>query len=200
MTQAESPSENSVTAFLDRGGIVYALPVFNADGYVADERGNARGVDLNRDFSIRAGGHVGFRQPESQQLAEFLAKDFADANAKLVFSLDYHCCQGSLLHPWSFRGPRLDPVARAAHEKVGLLLQSIFGRSYIFGTAPDLLGYSALGTTKDYYFETYDSLAFTFEGVYKKENERFDYHRQFWDRVFTDAAQGGGIFRALNAR
>lgn len=179
---------HGVSRYLKTGGVIYVLPIANPDGYEARQRENARGKDLNRDFTVKAAGVVGFTQPEMSNVARFIDSELKSKNLRLRLTLDYHCCAGVLLYPWSFKKP-VPPVMSepvdAAHRAVGRLMQNYFTTSYQYGKTPDLLGYSATGTSKDYYFETYGSLSFTFEGVYKQEAEKLDLHTQMWDAIFA---------------
>ena len=77
-----------------------------------------------------------------------------------------------------------DDVAR--HEAIGVLMKKDIGEEYNVGTTPNILGYSAIGTTKDYYYERYNAAAFTFEGAYKVEQKNFEKHVKFWDEVLQN--------------
>ncbi|MEW6742295.1 MAG: M14 family zinc carboxypeptidase [Planctomycetota bacterium] len=56
------------------------VPVANPDGLARDQRGNARGVDINRNFPTsnrtraRAHGETGFSEPESRALGDLIAE------------------------------------------------------------------------------------------------------------------------------
>lgn len=175
-----------LTKYLKSGGVLYVLPIANPDGYTARERENSHGKDLNRDFSVKAAGVKGFTEPEMTNVAKFIDSEIRTKNLKLRVTLDYHCCAGTLLYPWSFKKPlppTIDPATESAMQSVGKLMQQFFSASYQYGKTPDLLGYSALGTSKDYYFETYGSLSFTFEGVYRQEAQKLDLHVKMWDAI-----------------
>jgi hypothetical protein len=120
----------NLASLLDRGGLLFLLPVVNPDGYEAVRRENAAGADLNRDFEVRryaarfaaaALGAVPYTeeqravlaayvvapkatQPESRALIEGLSRAIRAANAQVKVFIDYHCCQdddrGALLHAW----------------------------------------------------------------------------------------------------
>ncbi|BAV07809.1 zinc carboxypeptidase domain protein [Filimonas lacunae] len=64
--------------------LIYVIPFMNPDG-VADGnwRHNEGGIDLNRDWQD-------FHQPESQAVRDFLKKELADNENKLLFSIDFH--------------------------------------------------------------------------------------------------------------
>jgi succinylglutamate desuccinylase len=178
---------SSLRRFIDEGGLIYIVPILNPDGYMARERENARGADLNRDFSIKAAGYKAFKQPESTALALYLERESAQENVQIQMTLDYHCCIGALLYPWSFAKPPVAPIPerdRQLHEAIGHAMLGIFGGKYKFGQTPVVLGYSAIGTTKDYYYEKYGSTSFTFEGRYGVEDKNFEKHVRLWDEVF----------------
>lgn len=183
----------SLNRYIDDGGLIYIVPIFNPDGYMARQRENARGADLNRDFSIRAANHNAFKQPESTALSLYVEKESARENVQIQMTLDYHCCIGALLYPWSFAKPPVAPIPerdRQLHEEIGHAMIGIFGNKYKFGQTPVVLGYSAIGTTKDYYYEKYGSTSFTFEGRYGVEDKNLAKHVQLW----------GEVFRQLNTR
>lgn len=74
--------ENFITRYLASGKIVEpvcVLPLLNPDGYYANSRTNARGVDLNRNFpchwsreSIDPSGEAPLSEPESIALYDFI--------------------------------------------------------------------------------------------------------------------------------
>lgn len=185
--------------FFKMGGTVYLVPIYNPDGYDNRRRENSNGVDLNRDFSVKQANFQGFKQPESIAMRDFMNKEIAQSGRKLLFSIDYHCCIGAALYPWSFQGaPKVDPASEQIFLGLGKIIKSFFGANFQVGTTPNILGYSAVGTSKDYYFETYGSYSFTFEGLYGQENKRFDQHVLMWKALisqFTDAYRRSLGFR-----
>lgn len=181
-------------AFLAAGGLVYIVPVVNPDGYRARERHNARGTDLNRDFPLRTAQHPGFQQPETASLGRYVDNEVRSLGGALRVSIDYHCCFGAMLYPWSFSRPAPPPVPAGDEQAflaIGTLMKTHFGANYEIGKTPSLLGYDALGSTKDYYYENYKTLSFTFEGVYGGR-EKLENHVAFWESIF------GGINRAAS--
>jgi len=174
----------SFNQFLNEGGVLYILPILNPDGFTAGTRQNAHQTDLNRDFPILLKAHPGFYEPESRMLVDYLIKDLAEHNLKLALTWDYHCCGAALIHPWSFDA---DPIAKPdlkAHQEIGKIMQSLFSTIYRVGASVEILKKPRTGTSKDYFYETFHSLSFTFEGKKNIENSNFPKHTRLWEKIF----------------
>lgn len=185
-----NPSTPGFTRYMQTGNLLYIVPIFNPDGYTLNTRGNAKNVDLNRDFPLKQFPNQGFSQPETKFLAQFVDGELRKNNAVLAATLDYHCCFGALLYPYSYATPTPPPVVPAdlqAFQKIGQMMQAVFGKDYVYGTTPDILSYSAVGTTKDYYYENYKSTSFTFEGE-PDGLEKLALHVQWWDQLLGSLA------------
>ena len=78
--------------FLDRGGVLYVVPVVNPDAREARTYENANGVNLNRDWSIQS-------QPETRTLVEFLEREETAEKIDLQLVIDYHIGIPRLLYP-----------------------------------------------------------------------------------------------------
>ncbi len=167
--------------FLDQGGVFIFIPVLNPDGYTARKRTNSHGVDLNRDWDVTPANFQGFKQPETKALAEKIADLQHQMSLRLEVTVDYHCCIGALLHPWSYKNEKLPPGDAQRHVEVEQLASKALNIQ--LGTTNDVLGYAPLGTTKDYYYSTYGSRAFTYEGRRNQENKYFDKHVAWWDAL-----------------
>ncbi len=169
--------------FIENGGVVYFVPIMNPDGYSAGQRGNAVGADLNRDFKIQAAGNQGFRQPETLAVTNFVALEAQSLQLTVEATMEYHCCIGGLIHPWAWTSEGLTGDALTRHQEFGELVKDIF--NYPYGTVSDILGYSAVGGSDDYYLETYGRRAFSFEGQRSVESRRLADHIRLWDRFFA---------------
>ena len=195
--------------FLTKGGAIYIVLVLNPDGYEyhrtltpqqrqADggpDSGNSWGrmngnrIDLNRDFPMPLANQAGVTQPETKLLVDFVRSEIT-SKYKLEFSMDYHCCigEGALLLPWAYSETAVMDAADQERYKgpAALFARQLTGIRV--GRAFDIAGYAAVGTTKDYYFNEYKSVSFTFEGKYLEEGKRLEAHRLFWDSLMADIA------------
>ena len=72
--KAGVPITNALRISKPPAGVAYfVISWYNTDGVAHNTRGNARGVDLNRDFPVWGGAH-GLSQPESKVLYAAIAK------------------------------------------------------------------------------------------------------------------------------
>ncbi|HRK01082.1 MAG TPA: M14 family zinc carboxypeptidase [Oligoflexia bacterium] len=185
--QGDRSTMPELQRFVAEGGVIYIAPILNPDGYEGRYRENRNGVDLNRDFGLPPENLPGFTQPETRSLVTTLQRDAAAHRLNLRVAVDYHCCIGALLYPWSYdEGPEMPREHEAAYQALGNAMLRPFkdvGR-YRLGKTPTLLGYNAVGTSKDYYYAVHGTLAFTFEGVFRKEQANLAQHIAMWESVF----------------
>jgi succinylglutamate desuccinylase len=171
--------------FLAKGGVIYFIPVVNPDGYAARMRANSAGTDLNRDFDgIEPRPTSRFTQPETKLLAQILDSEIQNNHLEFKFSMDYHCCLPAALMPWSYadRYPTRS-IDMTEFEAIGTLEKSILG--YEAGNPHATVGYNALGTSMDYFYAKYRTIAWAIEGKYGGEFGEFTQHAQFFDEVFA---------------
>lgn len=185
----QTAGANSISTFLSQGGVIYVAPILNPDGYDSRDRENQRGVDLNRDYTVVMARVEGFKEPETKSLVDYLKQDIQTSSRKLAVAMDYHCCIGALLYPWSFTGPTLSNEAKQKHLRVVQHMNTNLGTEMSAGTTPVILGYSAKGTSKDFYYEAFGALGFTFEGRRGKENKFFTEHTAMWEDIIQDLVQ-----------
>lgn len=182
--------------YFQTGGSIYIVPILNPDGYEARRRENARGVDLNRDFSVKQANHIAFKEVETQAIRDMIDTQLKTNQQQLLITMDYHCCIGAALYPWSFKpAPNLPATDLALFKNFGSIIKSAFGPNFKVGTTPDVLGYSAIGSTKDYYYENYRSMSFTFEGEVNIEKNKFQQHVQMWRSLIQYAQLTRGLTR-----
>lgn len=179
----DAANEGVTSHYLKEGGVIYIAPILNPDGYDLSIRENDNGIDLNRDFTVLAAEVQGFTEPETMSLVKYLEHDLAQAKKKLEVAMDYHCCTGALLYPWSFTGPQLSSVDEKRHSAIAEAMHSTLGRRIRFGKTPEILGYSARGTSKDFYFEKFGARSFTYEGRQGKEDRYFRQHTSMWKNI-----------------
>ena len=167
--------------FFDRGGAIVAVPVVNPDGYDSRSRGNSLGKDLNRDWPLPYHKIAGFHEVETSALARALdALTGSPTRFDFRVTVDYHCCLGAVLYPWS-NGQVLPPPELARHHALAQLASNLLNVE--IGTTGQLLGYSPLGTAKDCYYEHFGATSFTFEGRERVEKNYLSQHLAWWETL-----------------
>ncbi|MBI1859372.1 MAG: succinylglutamate desuccinylase/aspartoacylase family protein [Deltaproteobacteria bacterium] len=180
----QSKGQGTFQKFIDTGGAVVFVPIVNPDGYDLRQRENTHDTDLNRDWDVPPANFKGFTEVETGNLSSKLDELGEKLGLRYRVTVDYHCCAGALLYPWSYETETtLPPDALKEHQAMGQLAQSILGKDVEHGTTGQILGYYPMGTTKDYFYDHYKSLSFTYEGRYGQENEYFDKHVQWWQAI-----------------
>lgn len=174
-------------AFLQKGGIIYFIPVVNPDGFVRKRRLNENGADLNRDFDLLPRNDSRFTQPETRALADFIERDLVASNAKLKLSLDYHCCVPALITPWTYIDAQPEAKDQSAFQTLGNIGRDILGFPY--GNANQTVNYLAEGSSIDYFYAKYGTRALAIEGSWWGEEGNVEKHADFWDKLFQNLAQ-----------
>lgn len=184
----EHRTSKGVGRFLNGGGLIYVAPILNPDGYERRRRENENGKDLNRDFELERVSKRGFTQPETKGLVDALKGELRDHDLTIKVTLDYHCCVGALIYPWGHSETEtLPPKELAEHKRLaGMILEDFPG--YSSGRAINVVGYTALGASDDFFHEAFGATSFTFEGAEGQENRNFDRHTAMLDRVLGDQA------------
>ena len=175
--------QSSLKSFLGEGGIIYLIPVYNPDGFIAGARENANNVDLNRDFVIPSAKNQGFTQVETKSFVNLINSESKKENFSLELFMEYHCCIGGLIHPWA---RTQDPIAKpqlTALEEIGEISKKALG--YPYGNAQDIVNYVATGTSIDYFQEIFMRRAFSLEGKYEVEDKNFRKHVAMFGEIFT---------------
>ncbi len=190
LTQALLDSNTDVLEnYIASGGALLVVPIMNPDGYDRRRRGNAKRVDLNRDWpNSRSPKPSEFKQPESEALSK-LVENFLSDNplTKLNFAMDYHCCvDGMLLKPWGYqKGEYMSQNEEIRFNYFVDPMLKYFPRPGKVGTPPDLL-YSAQGTTLDYWFDQYGAISLTYEGTRRKEEGMLSFHVLWWEDILQN--------------
>mmetsp|Transcript_17284 Transcript_17284/g.45065 ORF Transcript_17284/g.45065 Transcript_17284/m.45065 type:complete len:403 (-) Transcript_17284:195-1403(-) len=101
----------------------FYMPMLNPDGYERNQRGNARGADLNRDFPTPTGGAGGV-QPESAAYMEFANQHKFDISlmyhgGAVVCNYPYDSCYTSSIVPRP-----CPPAATSYHPRSSEVLPS----------------------------------------------------------------------------
>lgn len=179
----------SIQKFLASGGEILFIPVMNPDGYVEDQRWNSSGADLNRDFELKRTGHPPSTEVETKSYEIFLKNELYTTGRKLRFTMDYHCCIGSLLVPWAYgRSVSMPQKDIVRYQLLRDLAKNVLGTTS--GTPWEILGYTADGSTMDHFFEGYGNVAVAYEGAYRVEHQYFAKHSAFLERVIDSINEG----------
>lgn len=200
---------------------VVVLPILNVDGRHRVEldllqgkrayrRGNANGVDLNRDFAVNrestalwqkiipayySKSPAPLSQPESQAL-DRLAQERFDVSVSL------HAFGGFVYHPWSGRFTATPD--EAAFATLGRVMVSGTTRPY---TSKQLsrwgFFFRALGSELDHLYGTYGTLAYlvelTHSGIQPLQRETWKNHFRWYNPAdpAPHVQDGVGLLRAL---
>lgn len=175
----------TVKTFLAMGGVVYFVPKINPDGVMDGARANGEGLDLNRTFLKE---YLSEKR-ESAQLSKWFEREADQQNLKLVMAMDYHCCNGSLIYPEiSPEGPSVKKLFyEQSFAKMATLMKAEVNEGYRTGVTKEMFGYKTRGTLKDYWFQKYGTLSFTFEGISPREESRnLSNHLNWWEKIFGE--------------
>ena len=170
-------------SFLADGGLIYMIPVYNPDGFIAGVRENSNHVDLNRDFIIPSLANDGMKEVETKSFVNLIHSEAKKENFSLEFFMEYHCCIGGLIHPWAHTEKPLAKQQLIALEEIGEISKKTLG--YPYGNAHDIVNYNATGASIDYIQETFMRRAFSLEGKYETEDKNFRKHVVMYDEIFS---------------
>lgn len=176
----------SLKLYLAVGGVIYYIPVINPDGFEDRQRANGHDKDLNRDWDVPPTQLHLFTEPESTALAKYLDSDLSAHGLKYVFSLDYHCCLGAMITPWTYINSYPSQNDMVKYNEFAQIQKVALG--FDVGNAMDTVGYNAVGGTIDYFFSKYGTTAFAIEGRQGGEYDSLDKHLKFFDGVFNKVA------------
>jgi hypothetical protein len=179
----KSGETTPVGRFVKAGGVVYMIPVYNPDGFSAGARENANNIDLNRDFSLPSQGSEAVTQPETKAFLSLITSEQKKENFSLELFMEYHCCIGGLIHPWTYADKAPSRAEMKALKEVGEISKNAFG--YPYGNAWDIVNYNAAGTSIDFIQETFMRRAFSFEGQYKEEDKNIRKHAAMFDQILS---------------
>lgn len=170
--------------FLDRGGVVFLLPIFNPDGYIADTRQNANGADLNRDFDSVIEREYNQTQPEVRNWIGFLEAQIDSRQIELRLMLDYHCCAEALIYPLARSLDPLPAKDQNLYRQIGRDVQSIFGYNFRHGQTIEVLRDVFAFTSMDFFYQKHRALSFGFEGYDQEQPQKIEKHRLMWEYFF----------------
>jgi hypothetical protein len=146
----------------------YLMPIMNPDGYVAYDRWNANGVDLNRNWDGPGsgedpyGGPYPFSEPETAALRDFLL-----ANPTVLVHTDIHGYVPYIMWPWAHTAthcPDHDTFLAIASEMRDRVAAA-GGGTYSIGTIYDMMWYPVSGCSTNYSYGVLDLWAIAIEVV-----------------------------------
>lgn len=143
--------------FLDQGGELIFIPKVNPDAIKLSARNNVFGSDLNRDFLLNK-----LQSQESYFLSKWLDKELKKTNTKLVIAIDYHCCGGALLYP-EVQSKKEQRFYQTHFKEISSVMNKSLNQDFTRSSSKNFFGERKIGTLKNYLFEKYGTLSFTFE-------------------------------------
>jgi hypothetical protein len=172
--------------YFKTGGSILVTPIVNAWGYTKRTRANSAGQDLNRDYSLLNRPSTGFTHSEVKSLNLYVKRKLAEFNSPLVFTMDYHCCngargKGALI--WTNNFDRESSRKIVYHKMRDIMKSNLKGLTA--GTAMDIVGYDPKGTSNDYWDNYFGAYALVFEGQQGEENKKLNKHYKSLAEIFN---------------
>lgn len=96
---------NETVTYLVDTREIWIIPMMNPDGHEMDTRGNANGVDLNRDYGYMWGPGWGSPGPFSQPETQVMRANAIDN--PFVLSISYHTSQLKVNYVWNYKPERV---------------------------------------------------------------------------------------------
>jgi hypothetical protein len=152
---------------------IWVIPIFNVDGHVANNRGNANGVDLNRDYGYRWSGLTGYSPgPFSQPETRLTRQHSIDNNIAIEFA--YHSAAAYVNYLWD-NHPADPPDSGFIETLARQYADSTYGSN---ATRLDPINgydwYEVDGSCQDASFGLFGSLAYTIETEQYSQQARID--------------------------
>jgi len=137
---------------------IHIMPLFNPDGYVLDQRYNANGVDLNRNFPEPAGTH------STQETETIHFMDYGNAN-DFVLSQNGHGGALVVNYPWDYTytlAPDNDALIQMSLEYSTYNLP-MYNGSFPQGITNGAAWYITQGCLQDWSYDQTDCIDVTIE-------------------------------------
>lgn len=166
--------------FVTSGGVIFVIPQVNPDGVFRKNRFSSFGTDLNRDFRVRR-----LQMQETHSLSKWIEAELKKLDAQLVLAIDYHCCVGALLYPDSAKA-KSNALFSRYYQDITSLAQKTISEKISGGVTQDFFGRKTFGTLKDYWFQKYSAISFTFEAPSMDNGKAmFDQQVTWWGEVLN---------------
>jgi hypothetical protein len=158
-------TDPALTALVDRIDW-WLMPIMNPDGYVAYQRYNANGVDLNRNWAgpgsgnDPTGGPFPFSEPETAALRDFLL-----ARPDMLVHLDVHGYVPWIIWAWAHIPDPTPDHATFLYLGEGMRdrIAAAGGGVYTIGTIYDVAWYPISGCSTNYVYGVLDRWSMAIE-------------------------------------
>ena len=138
-------SDPHITALVDHAEW-FLIPIANPDGYVANNRTNSHGVDINRNWGGPGHGSNPFSEPETQHLRDLMVN-----NPQIRVLVDIHGYVNLLMWPWGYTSQLCadDALFRTVTTTCRAKIAAAGGGNYDIGPIYTTI-YPAPGCSTDY--------------------------------------------------
>ena len=151
---------------------LWVIPIFNVDGHVANDRTNANGIDLNRDYGYRWSGMGNSPSPFSQAETRLMRQHSIDNNISIEFA--YHSAASYVNYLWD-NHPADPPDSNLIVTLAVEYKDSTYGSSTTqLDTINGYRWYEVDGSCQDASFGLFGSIAYTIETEQHSQQARID--------------------------
>jgi hypothetical protein len=161
---------------------IWVIPIVNPDGRVASTRGNANGVDLNRDYGYMWGewgdSTSPFSQPETQVIRENALEN------PFVLSLSFHTSEMKVNYIWNYKHER------APDNAVVEYLSNQYGSHNGYDVVEGYDWYQTMGDTNDFSYGCRGDIDWTIETPNTNIPQVWELHREAMFDIIKAADMG----------
>lgn len=182
---------------------IFIMPLMNPDGYEVRSRGNAQGVDLNRnfpDFVTDPNNTPQGRAPETAAMMNFLAQ------RRGVLSANFHTGNLVVNYPWDSTlnfHPENDLIYDVSLNRYACFNTPMYnhhGGIYDHGTVRGAVWYVVHGGMQDYSYYWHNNLQVTVELSYDFEPPAAELAAYYADNYYSLLYYIGACRRGLQGR
>jgi len=149
---------------------LWVVPIVNVDGHVANNRSNANGIDLNRDYGYRWSGMGNSPSPFSQPETRLVRQHGIDNNIAIEF--EYHSVASYVNYLWD-NHPADPPDSNLIVALAVEYMDSTYGSGTTqLDTINGYRWYEVDGSCQDASFGLFGNLAYTIETKQPRSSEQ----------------------------